>query len=109
MHELLNLNNKVDNNLKVLIDPIYGTGIITLRKMCEMLNIHNYKMIEDKHEAFFNFKMPNPTIKNMITALNIIFAESLLVAYSSSILMISSLLLTLYKYLFIKGVFINLM
>ena len=65
LEKFLNLNNKVDNNLKVLIDPIYGTGIITLRKMCEMLNIHNYKMIEDKHEAFFNFKMPNPTIKNM--------------------------------------------
>lgn len=52
--------------IKVLIDPIYGTGAITLSEALKIIGIKNYTMINGSHDALFGGKLPNPTKENML-------------------------------------------
>lgn len=59
---LVPLKNK---SIKVLVDPIFGTGSLTLEKMLTSMGIENLAIINNGHDAFFGGMMPNPTKENV--------------------------------------------
>jgi phosphomannomutase len=57
--------NEGEKKIHLLLDPIHGTGAITLKKMCQEVGISNVDIINESHDAFFGHKMPNPLPINM--------------------------------------------
>lgn len=53
--------NIKNNNLKLLYNNMNGVGVVGLRPLAKDLNIKQFDIIEDDHDAFFSFKLPNPT------------------------------------------------
>ena len=49
------------NKLKVLYNNMNGVGVIGLEPMAKKLNIHQFIIINEDHDAFFGFNLPNPT------------------------------------------------
>lgn len=49
------------NKAKILFDNMCGTGCIGLKPIARRLNITRFDIINEKHDAFFNFIAPNPT------------------------------------------------
>lgn len=50
-----------DNKLKLLYNNMNGVGVVGLRPLAKDLNIHQFDIINDDHDAFFSFSLPNPT------------------------------------------------
>ena len=55
-----------DNNLKLLYNNMNGVGVVGLGPLAKDLNIKKFDIIEDDHDAFFSFKLPNPTEEALI-------------------------------------------
>ena len=56
------INPGVSNNkLKVLYNNMNGVGVIGLKPLSEKLHIHQFTIINEDHDAFFGFTLPNPT------------------------------------------------
>ena len=49
------------NNLKVLYNNLNGVGIIGFEPLASYLNIYRFNVINESHDAFFSFNLPNPT------------------------------------------------
>ncbi len=49
------------NKLKVLYNNMNGVGVIGLKPMSQKLNIFQFTIINEDHDAFFGFNLPNPT------------------------------------------------
>ena len=49
------------NNLQVLYNNMNGVGVIGLKPLSEKLHIHRFTIINEEHDAFFGFTLPNPT------------------------------------------------
>ena len=49
------------NKLKVLYNNMNGVGVIGLKPMAKKLNIYQFSIINEDHDAFFGFNLPNPT------------------------------------------------
>ena len=60
------------NKAKILFDNMCGAGCVGLKPIARRLNITRFDIINEKHDAFFNFITPNPTeeamsrLKNMV-------------------------------------------
>ena len=54
------------NNLNVLYNNMNGVGVIGLKIMSEKLHIHRFTIINEDHDAFFGFTLPNPTKEALI-------------------------------------------
>ncbi|MBR2969684.1 MAG: phosphoglucomutase/phosphomannomutase family protein [Clostridia bacterium] len=52
-------------NLKVVFDNKYGSTAKEIKLLCQKLGITKYSIINENRDAFFNFKMPAPTIDNI--------------------------------------------
>lgn len=50
-----------NNKLKVLYNNMNGVGVIGLKPMSEKLHIAQFNIINEDHDAFFGFTLPNPT------------------------------------------------
>ena len=50
-----------NNKLKVLYNNMNGVGVIGLKPMAEKLHIYRFVIINEAHDAFFGFNLPNPT------------------------------------------------
>jgi len=59
-------NNIPKRQLKILLDPIYGTGSITLRPTLERMRFTNITEIHNSHDVLFGGYLPNPTKENML-------------------------------------------
>lgn len=57
-------NEKKDT--KILLDPIYGTGSLTLEKTLRRMGFENITMIHSTHDPLFGGLLPNPIEKNMV-------------------------------------------
>ena len=55
-----------NKNIKVLIDPLYGTGSITLGHLLNTMGIKNPTIINNTHDPLFGGMVPNPTKINLI-------------------------------------------
>jgi len=53
------------DGLNVVFDAKNGSTVSELKQLVKKLNIKNYKIINSKRDAFFNFCMPSPTIDNV--------------------------------------------
>ena len=49
------------NKLKVLYNNMNGVGVIGLKPLSKKLNIYQFIIINEDHDAFFGFNLPNPT------------------------------------------------
>ena len=49
------------NKLKVLYNNMNGVGVIGLKPMSEKLHIYRFTIMNEDHDAFFGFNLPNPT------------------------------------------------
>ena len=49
------------NNLRVLYNNMNGVGVIGLKPLAEKLHIHQFTIMNEDHDAFFGFNLPNPT------------------------------------------------
>ena len=55
-----------NNKLKVLYNNMNGVGVIGLKPMAKRLNIYKFKILNENHDAFFGFNLPNPTKEALI-------------------------------------------
>lgn len=51
---------------KILLDPIYGTGILTLEPTLRRMGFENITVIHKEHNPLFGGLLPNPIEKNMM-------------------------------------------
>ncbi len=51
----------VKNKLRVLYNNMNGVGVIGLKPMAEKLHIYQFVIMNEDHDAFFGFNLPNPT------------------------------------------------
>lgn len=51
----------VKNKLRVLYNNMNGVGVIGLKPLAEKLHIYQFSIINEDHDAFFGFNLPNPT------------------------------------------------
>ncbi len=68
----------IDQNKKgtnILIDPIYGTGLLTLKPTLEEMGFENIKVIHDEHNPLFGGLLPNPIEKNMLADKEIVLKD----------------------------------
>lgn len=49
------------NKLRVLYNNMNGVGVIGLKPLAKRLNIYQFTIINEEHDAFFGFNLPNPT------------------------------------------------
>ena len=49
------------NKLRVLYNNMNGVGVIGLKPLSEKLNIYQFTIMNENHDAFFGFNLPNPT------------------------------------------------
>ena len=49
------------NNLRVLYDNMNGVGVIGLKPLSEKLHLSQFTIMNEDHDAFFGFNLPNPT------------------------------------------------
>ena len=49
------------NKLRVLYNNMNGVGVIGLKPLSEKLHIHQFTIMNEDHDAFFGFNLPNPT------------------------------------------------
>ena len=49
------------NKLRVLFNNMKGVGVIGLKPLSKRLNIHLFTIMNEDHDAFFGFNLPNPT------------------------------------------------
>lgn len=61
-----------NNNLRVLYDNMNGVGIIGLGPLSKELKIKKFDILNEDHDAFFSFNLPNPTKEALSTG----FAET---------------------------------
>lgn len=64
-----------DSELKVLLDPIYGTGALTLKPTLEKMGLKNIKVIENERDPFFHGHLPNPIPSNLELARKVLLEE----------------------------------
>lgn len=50
-----------ENKLRVLYNNMNGVGVIGLKPLSERLHIYRFDIINEDHDAFFGFNLPNPT------------------------------------------------
>jgi len=55
-----------NNKLKVLYNNMNGVGVIGLKPLAEKLHIYRFVIINEDHDAFFGFNLPNPTKEALI-------------------------------------------
>lgn len=68
----------IDQNKKdtrILIDPIYGTGLLTLKPTLEEMGFENIKVIHNEHNPLFGGLLPNPIEKNMLADKEIVLKD----------------------------------
>lgn len=53
-------------DLKILVDPIYGTGLLTLEPTLRKMGFNNLEVIHNEHNPLFGGLLPNPVEKNML-------------------------------------------
>jgi phosphomannomutase len=63
---LKNIINMIDpaiknNQAKILFDNMFGVGVIGLKPLSKLYSIKEFDIINEEHDAFFNFVPPNPT------------------------------------------------
>lgn len=56
---------KGKKSLKILLDPIYGTGALTLKPTLESMGITGITVIHEQHDVLFGGLLPNPIEENM--------------------------------------------
>ena len=49
------------NNAKILFDNMFGVGAVGLKPLSKLYNLKQFDIINEEHDAFFNFVPPNPT------------------------------------------------
>ena len=49
------------NNLRVLYNNMNGVGVIGLKPLSEKLHLSQFTIMNEDHDAFFGFNLPNPT------------------------------------------------
>lgn len=54
------------NKLRVLYNNMNGVGVIGLEPLAKKLNISQFTIINEDHDAFFGFNLPNPTKEELI-------------------------------------------
>ena len=54
------------NKLRVLYNNMNGVGVIGLKPLAEKLHIHQFTIMNEEHDAFFGFNLPNPTKEALI-------------------------------------------
>lgn len=64
-----------NKNIKVLIDPLFGTGSITLNHLLNLMGINNSTIINNTHDPLFGGMVPNPTKVNMLKDAEIVRKE----------------------------------
>lgn len=52
--------------IHLLLDPIHGTGAVTLKRLCQSMGIKNTDILHESHDAFFGYRIPNPIKANMM-------------------------------------------
>lgn len=50
-----------NNQAKILFDNMFGVGAVGLKPLSKLYNIKKFDIINEEHDAFFNFVPPNPT------------------------------------------------
>lgn len=50
-----------ENNLKLLFNNMNGVGVVGLKPLANDLDIKQFDVVNDDHDAFFSFSLPNPT------------------------------------------------
>ncbi len=50
-----------NNKLRVLYNNMNGVGVIGLKPLSEKLHLQQFTIINEDHDAFFGFTLPNPT------------------------------------------------
>lgn len=66
------LKNK---KIKILVDPIFGTGAITYGRLLESMGIEDYTIINNSHNPLFGNLVPNPTRINLLNDAKKVVAE----------------------------------
>ncbi len=69
------LTDQKKKDTRILIDPIYGTGLLTLKPTLEEMGFKNIKVIHDEHNPLFGGLLPNPIEKNMLADKEIVIKE----------------------------------
>lgn len=54
------------NKLRVLYNNMNGVGVIGLKPLSEKLHIHQFTIMNEEHDAFFGFNLPNPTKEALV-------------------------------------------
>lgn len=72
-----------NKNLKILVDPIYGTGSITLSLLLDKMGFKNYKVINNIHNPLFGNLVPNPTKANLSNDSKLVLDEKYDLAIST--------------------------
>ncbi len=67
--------DKDKKDTKILIDPIYGTGLLTLEPTLRKMGFENIKVIHNEHNPLFGGLLPNPIEKNMLSDKEIVLNE----------------------------------
>lgn len=49
------------NKLRVLYNNMNGVGVIGLKPLAQKLHIYQFTIMNEEHDAFFGFNLPNPT------------------------------------------------
>ena len=80
-HFVNNILSFVDVNgkkkdFKILLDPIYGTGLLTLKPLLEKMGFTNIKMIHGIKDSYFGGLLPNPIEKNMLQDKELLLKEN---------------------------------
>ena len=50
-----------NNKLRVLYNNMNGVGVIGLKPLSQKLHLYQFTIINEEHDAFFGFNLPNPT------------------------------------------------
>ena len=72
--KFLSIHND-NKDLKLLINPLFGTGAITLSMLVEKMGFNNVKFINNKRDCLFSNLMPNPTKENMLLDSKLVIDE----------------------------------
>lgn len=73
--KFVSIDKTCKKNTKILIDPIYGTGLLTLEPTLRAMGFSDIKVIHNEHNPLFGGLLPNPVEKNMLSDKDIVLNE----------------------------------
>lgn len=73
--KFIKIPENANKNIRILLDPIYGTGALTLEPILRRMGFNNIKVLHSQRDPFFGGLLPNPIERNMQADRELLLSE----------------------------------